>query len=183
MALKNKFIEHFQEIGTLRKVYGKSGTLRCQIELIFLESFNQSQFIFLDLDGSKVPFLIESKEGSGSEFSLNLKDINSPEAAATLAGKVILLPLNDSIKSIKNIKETDILIGFKILDQNESIIGKIQKIEEYPQQLMAIVHDNLNEYLIPLNEELILGIDQNSQTINMTLPEGLLDLGIIDESE
>ena len=51
---------------------------------------------------------------------------------------------------------------------------KITKVEQYPQQLMAIVIHEGKEILIPLAEAYIEKIDIEKEQIIMTLPEGML---------
>ncbi len=52
-------------------------------------------------------------------------------------------------------------------------VGVIDRVEEYPQQLMAVVrHPEKGELLIPLHEELIHSVEADK--IIMNLPDGLI---------
>ena len=73
-------------------------------------------------------------------------------------------------------KENDQWIGFNIIDSSNHKSFEILRIEEFPQQLMAVVKKNDMEVYIPLNNEFISEIDDENETILMDLPEGLLDL-------
>jgi ribosomal 30S subunit maturation factor RimM len=72
--------------------------------------------------------------------------------------------------------DLDKLVGFNIKTEAGQIIGKIQSIEEYPQQLMAIImDDNQNRLLIPLASEFMIDLDVSNSLLIMNLPEGLIE--------
>jgi 16S rRNA processing protein RimM len=55
-------------------------------------------------------------------------------------------------------------------------IGNIEEVREFPQQEMAIIIRKNSEILIPLNASLIEAIDKEANTVEMNLPEGLLEM-------
>jgi len=63
-----------------------------------------------------------------------------------------------------------------VQDKTHGVLGEIKEIIEYPQQEMAAIIIKEKEVLIPLNEQLILEIDEEKKLISMDLPEGLLNL-------
>ena len=67
-------------------------------------------------------------------------------------------------------------IGFTLFDKTSGHSGIINAIEEFPQQLMAVVSFKDKEHYILLREEWIQQVDANSKTIHMELPEGMFDL-------
>jgi 16S rRNA processing protein RimM len=68
------------------------------------------------------------------------------------------------------------LKGYKMMDDLLGELGDIQSVEAYPQQEIAIVNYQNKEVLIPLNEFVISDIDNDNQIVNVSLPEGLLDI-------
>ncbi|MDX1942637.1 MAG: ribosome maturation factor RimM, partial [Saprospiraceae bacterium] len=153
------------------------GELKIQIEEEYLEDFLQAEVIFLEISGKQVPYFIE-KIRSGNEMLLKLEDINSREAATPLASKEIFLREEDLLPVEEGEVDFDYedLIGFQIIDTEAGSIGKIEKVIEYPQQMMAVLQYQEREILIPLHENLIHDINIEEQTIIMNLPIGLLDL-------
>ena len=64
----------------------------------------------------------------------------------------------------------------KIIDKETDAVYEILRVEEYPQQLMAVVQPGDKEILIPLSDQLITSIDKPNRVLMMNIPEGLLDL-------
>ena len=73
------------------------------------------------------------------------------------------------------------VIGYKMIDKETEEVGIVDRIEEYPQQEMAFVIKEGNEFLIPLHEQMIKHIDEKAGIIHMDLPDGLLTMGEEEE--
>jgi 16S rRNA processing protein RimM len=109
---------------------------------------------------------------------LKLEEFNAPESVKPYNGQEIYLRTED----VKNGPHTDQnteklhgLEGFILVDLNTDLKAEIVAIEEFPQQLMATVVVEGNEYFVPLVEELIEEINAENKTISMHLPEGLFE--------
>ena len=65
--------------------------------------------------------------------------------------------------------------GFNIYNHSEHV-GIIESVEEFPNQIMAIVTLASDEstVLIPLNEVFIVSIDAPESNVYLELPEGLI---------
>jgi 16S rRNA processing protein RimM len=55
-------------------------------------------------------------------------------------------------------------------------IGKVLEVIEQPLQILLRLEIQGKEVLVPLNESTLVGIDRKKQVINVSLPEGLLDI-------
>jgi 16S rRNA processing protein RimM len=98
------------------------------------------------------------------------------EKAGALVRKKLYLPL--ALKPLRDDDEfliTD-LKGFIVHDKTAGELGEIIEIHEYPQQFIAVVPYKFNEVLFPLNDDLILEIDEENEIVRVDLPEGLIDL-------
>ena len=124
-----------------------------------------------------MPFKIAGYE-DGAHFVLSLEDISSKKDSDFLSGLEIFVPLNlvksRHQRSPRNIK--DKWNEYKIIDQETNAVYEILRVEEYPQQLMAVVQLGDKEILIPLSDQLITSIDKVDKVLMMNIPEGLLDL-------
>lgn len=134
-------------------------------------------FIFFDLDGSKVPFQITNVD-DGNHFVISLQDVTNKNDSDQLNNIEFFIPL-DSVKarhkhSPKNIRgKWD---EYRIMDEQTKIMYDVIRVEEFPQQLMAIIEIENKEILLPLSDQLISSIDKENKIIRMMIPEGLLDL-------
>ena len=67
------------------------------------------------------------------------------------------------------------LIGLAIVEGDREL-GRVEDVYELPAGPMLAFRLEGRERLIPLDENLVLGIDFQTETIRVELPEGLLDL-------
>lgn len=170
-------LHEFFLIGKALKSHGTSGQLRLMIEDQFKGYIREGSFLFIEHNGVKVPYKVISKE-DGAHFVISLDDVTDKKESDKLSGLNLWIPL-DTVKSRhqrspRNIK--DKWNEYRILDEESSSVYDIIRVEEYPQQLMAVIKIEEKEILIPLSDQLISSIDKANKMIRMTIPEGLMDL-------
>lgn len=170
-------VDTFFLLGKTLKSHATSGQLRMAVENKLKGYFIPGEYVFFDLDGSKVPYKIEDIE-EDAHFVISLEDVRSKELSDVLAGKEIWIPL-EKIKSIhqrapRNIK--DPWFEYSIIDEASSSRHVILRTEEFPQQLMAVIEVKGKEIYVPLHEQLISNIDRKEKVIFIKIPEGLMEL-------
>ncbi len=170
-------VDSFFLLGKTLKSHATSGQLRLLVENKLKGYFVPGEYIFFDLDGSKVPYKIEDAE-EDAHFVIALEDVRSKELSDQLAGKEIWIPI-EKVKSNhqrapRNIR--DQWSDYFIMDQDTKVLHQVIRTEEFPQQLMAVIDVKGKEIYVPLSEQLIANIDRKEKMIYMKLPEGLLDL-------
>jgi 16S rRNA processing protein RimM len=169
-------------IGRTRKAHGLTGELKISIEERYLEDFLKCERIFIEVKGVKIPYFIENIRGGG-EIILHLEEVNNRDAAIALQSRDILLREQDILpEHLREIEVEDddgleyaFIQGFLLLDKSLGSIGTIKEVLEMPQQEMAFLDYKGREVLIPLNDQLILEVDETRKQILMDLPDGLLD--------
>jgi len=168
-------MQDFQSIGHTKKLYGIKGGLKVSIEEAYFEIFLKSEVLFLDIEGRKIPFFLQQIIES-PPLRVRFEDHLDRDAALPLTGKEIFLPSNQVPATTAETIDLTTLAGFSIEDESFGPIGTIEEVQEFPQQLMAVVAYQEKTILIPLHENLIQQIEMDSQTVFVSLPEGLLDL-------
>ncbi|MEO6131750.1 MAG: hypothetical protein ABIQ02_07870 [Saprospiraceae bacterium] len=168
---------HYFLIGKTLKSHGTSGELRIMTEDKYKTYIRKGSFLFFDLDGSKVPFQIAEVE-DGNHFVISLEDIMNKKDSDMLAHLDFYIPF-ETVKpkhqnSPKNIEGK--WHEYRILDTKENVFYDVLRVEEFPQQLMAIIAPDSKEILIPLSDQLISSIDKENKIIHMEIPHGLFDL-------
>jgi 16S rRNA processing protein RimM len=164
-------------IGKALRSHGTGGELRILVDQQLKIYIRKSTYLFFDLDGSKVPYQITDVD-DGNHFVITLQDIANKKDSDVLSNNQFYIPL-ESVKSRhqhspKNIRgKWD---EYRILDTQHEVFYAILRVEEFPQQLMAIINIHSKEILIPLSDQLISSIDKENKIIKMEIPEGLLDL-------
>ena len=147
------------------------------IEDRFKTYVTEGTYIFFDLDGSKVPYMVTNVEEE-AHFVISIEDVINKRESDLLAGQEIWVPLA-TVKSRhqlspKNIK--DKWSEYLLHDNGSGTAYPILRTEEYPQQLMAVIQIANREVLVPLSDQLITEISKEEKTIFMDIPEGLLEL-------
>lgn len=170
-------VEDFFRLGRSLKSHGTNGQLRLGIENSLKNYVQKDAYLFFMLNGSRVPFKVNFVE-DGAHFVVALDTITDKSLSDVLAGLEIWIPLHSvrpqHLKSPKNIR--DKWDQFVIIAQDSGHHFPILRVEEFPQQLMAIISFEGKEVLIPLSEQLITSIDRKKREIYMQIPEGLLEL-------
>jgi len=168
-------MKDYTSIGYTKKLYGVKGGIRVQIKEEYFDSFAESKVLFLKIDGRKIPFFIQNIIDS-PPLRVLFEDHTDRTTAQALTGKEIFLPSDQIIQPDSPSTDLTTLEGFSMEDSIRGSIGKIRELQEYPQQIMAIVEVEDKEILIPLHEHLIDRIEMDSQTIFVSLPDGILEL-------
>lgn len=140
--------------------------------------------IVLDIEGIYVPFFIDSFRARGSEaVLLTIDGITDEKLAASLCNKDINALRSDIGEIDSSVIDEDggfymsDLVGFALLDQDDTEIGTITGYDDSTANCLLIVEDrNGKTQYVPIADELIEGIEPEKKTITINLPEGLLDL-------
>lgn len=167
---------NYIQIGTLGKTHGLKGELKFKIEEEYIDDFNEVDVLFLQIKGHFAPYFIESIRSSSI---IKFEDTNTKEAAKLIQNQPLFLKEDNITVAAADILEELLyqhLKGFKMIDDLLGDLGTIQAVEAYPQQEMAIINIDKNEFLIPLNEFIISKIDLDNQIVLVNLPEGLLEI-------
>ncbi len=170
-------IPGFVRVGICGKTHGAAGEIKLRIDHGREEACLTTAFLFIDIDGSKVPFAIEGMRRT-RDLLVSFADVRDNSEASKFVGREVFLPsdeVDEAPIEIPSTLEYYHLTGMK-LHANGEYIGLIEEVREFPQQEMAVVMYQKTEIFIPLNASLIISIDEEEKKVEMQLPAGLLDL-------
>ncbi len=163
-------------LGSITKVSGFGGAVSVRLERTLTENIPLTESVFLEIEGRPVPFFISASEYSGAgTLKLKFDRCNSDEQAEEFIGaKVWLTGAPAHGKKSRDVKSFE---GFNVYDQNDQLVGCITEVIPNPAQLLLRINSPGNrEILVPLHENLIIGIDKRKKEIIMDIPEGLIEL-------
>jgi len=147
-------LEEFVEIGYIRKGHGYKGHARIVIFEEWLKDLQEQDFIFVEIDGYKVPFYIEERSDQKGPI-IKLEHIDSSEELTMYVKRQLFLLKKDirhAAEIIESKGQKAELVGYQIHDKMLGNIGVILRIDEYPQQEMGVIEGpNNQEILIPLH--------------------------------
>ncbi len=174
--------DEITSVGKLLKTHALKGELNMLLDIDpgYLEEGNPA---ILDIDGIYVPFYAESVRTKGSfSFLVKFDGIDSEIEAKKLVNKTVYA-LRYRLKEymLENYDEEyalyDDLVGYTIEEIDNGVIGKVVEIDTNTENELFIVETpEGNTVYIPLTEDFIEKMDEDSKTITMRLPDGLLDL-------
>lgn len=165
--------ENIYQIGRLGKTHGVRG----EISFLFDDDvFDRvdADYLILKVDGIFVPFFIEEyRFKSDSNAIIKFEDIDTQERARELTGADVYFPRSLAENDDENLS-WPVLVGFDIIEaSNGRTIGRIASVDDSTLNILFCLDDGR---LIPASENLITAIDQQTHTLTMHIPEGLLDL-------
>lgn len=160
------------KIGKVLKTHGFKGHLKVFIDEFYMNDFEDMKAVFIN----NLPYFILSKDiNSEAQAIILLEEVDSKEKAHPMQGKDIFAK-EDDLTEILDGEEYDHLVGYEIRDKSAGKIGIIEEIIEMPFQFLAKVTKDKKEVLIPLNDDFILNINEQKKLVEMTLPDGFLDI-------
>ncbi|MEP5255729.1 MAG: ribosome maturation factor RimM [Winogradskyella arenosi] len=164
-------------LGKIVKKYSFKGELLAKLDTDEPDLYDQLEAIFVDLRGNLVPFFVESSQLHKSDLlRLKFEDVDTEADADALIKTDLYLPL-DLLPKLEGDKfYFHEVIGFKIKDQNFGAVGTITGINDSTAQALFEIDRDGIEILIPMNDEFIVKVDREQQTIEVKTPEGLIDL-------
>ena len=163
------------EIGDFNKPHGISGEISASFlcETDDIESFS---CLIISQDGIFVPFFMESVRPKNDHTSLIKFDgIDSDKEVKQFTGKKIYVLKEETVD--EDIEDAYSFIGYSIADKNGTLIGEIKEIEDSTENYLFFVElPDGKEGFIPIADEFINDINDETKTLSMILPAGLLDM-------
>ncbi len=165
-------------LGHISKVHGKDGAVVIHIRPGLIDTIEKQKAIFVGVNEYVVPYFIKwFQEFSSNEAKVKFEDIDSPEEAAWFTNREVYIPKEKKAGKGKKDFSTSEIVGFEVIDEVYGSIGTVAEIMELPQQeVLKVANTTGKEILIPLVEELLLSFNTKEKVIEITAPEGLIEL-------
>ena len=164
------------QIAKVLKSNGAEGEVLVGFRTFGPEDVNFKEPVFIEFDGMPVPFFFErfSRRGS-SRACVRLTGVRSLADAEELVGKVVFVR-PDAIHEYSHGEEgldPEALSGWTLRDADGSEVGVITGFEPIPGNPCLYEDTENGQVMVPLHEDLILSVDEDSATLTMRLPDGL----------
>ena len=180
--MKTLDINKLIPLGFINKTHGFQGELSLAINDDIAISAGQfkSRFLFIQIDGLPVPFFVENIREKSGGVLVKFDTITDEALAKKLVGKKVLTEKMQQDDNDEDDPSWFDLVGYTVTDKLYGDLGPILEIQEMPMQFLAVCHVNNKEILFTLHDEIILEIDDDKQSMQIELPEGLLDVYLND---
>lgn len=166
-------------IGFSLKAHGKEGQIRIHVEDAFLESISEARAVFIDIKGSRVPYLIEGIEFK-NHILLKLDEVDTPEQAQELAQCELYLETSSIKEADLSAEESgddfDWLISYTLINQDNESVGKVEEVLYNAYQTLLKISHSEGFFLWPLHEDFIIDVDRDNKVLKLELLDGFESL-------
>lgn len=166
-----------EKVGFFRKTHGVHGELVLEFELQFENSIENTNRLFVELEGLLVPFFIVE---NGFRFKtdntaiLTFDGVESEKYAKRMVGSSVYLFKNEIVVIPDELFDSE-LVNYLLIDEKLGEIGNIEQVDNYSGNIVFTLVFNGKELLVPFNEDFLLSLDKQNKIIKLRIPEGLLD--------
>lgn len=170
--------EEVVKFGFISKFRGIQG----EVELTFTDDpFDRGdiEYIVLDIDGILVPFFWEEYRYKNSDTAIfKLEDINNEEQAKKLVGRVAYYPLahlvTDEEEGLSSLRA---LTGFSVTEaRGGRLLGSVESVDDSSANVLLYIETpEGKELIIPYHDDFLVDYDLKQRTLELELPEGLLE--------
>ena len=165
--------EEVYKIGRIGKTHGVKG----EVTLHFTDDIfdrADADYLVIEIDGILVPFFMEEYRFRSDTVALiKFCDIDTQEQAAQLTGSDVFFPRHLAADAYEELSWSA-LAGYELVDaETQQTVGKIAHVDDTTLNILFELEDGR---LIPASNELIVQVDSQRQIIEITLPDGILEL-------
>ena len=136
-----------------------------------------ADYLVLETDGILVPFFMEEYRFRNDSAALvKFEGIDTQERARELTHCDVYFPYSLSDGNEQQFSWNEI-VGFSLIDADtQQPVGEITAIDDSTINILFHVERDGEEILIPASDELIQSVSMDQREIEITLPDGILDL-------
>ncbi len=164
-------------LGEILRPHGVRGELRMRIVTDYPERLHELKKLYLGKstsDKNLETVRLKSVRFHKDYALLTLNGISDRNQADTLRGKMVMIGIEDAVPLEDGEYYLFELIGLRVVADGEEI-GEITEVLQTGANDVYIVDGSrYGELLIPAHDETIINLDFDTETVTMTLPEGLL---------
>lgn len=168
--------EQVYRIGRIGKPHGVKGEVSLQFSDDVFDRVD-ADYLVLETDGILVPFFMEEyRFRNDSAVLVKFEGIDTQERARELTHCDVYFPYSLSDGNEQQFSWNEI-VGFSLIDADtQQPVGEITAIDDSTINILFHVERDGEEILIPASDELIQIVSMDQREIEITLPDGILDL-------
>jgi len=166
------------ELGYFAKAHGLEGTLRATFDVYDIQEYAESKLLYVAKDDKPIrpvpvqEFLVQT----GKSALVRLVGVNKRDEAESYVGMTIFFPKDLLPKLPQEHFYFHEVIGFEVEDEVRGVIGKLTEILDLPNNELLSVDHQGTEILVPMQNEVFLGVDKEAKKLKVKLPAGLFEL-------
>lgn len=168
--------EECYELGKIVKTHGLRGELSIYLDVDDPSEYDDLDSFLVERDGNLIPYFFETFQLQGHRGLVKLEEIDDIVTASELVGCPLYLTL-DNLPELTNEQfYYHEIVGYQVIDEQRGPLGLVVSVATLPHQDLLVVDYQGREVLIPINNDIVQGIDRDPQTLRVRLPDGLLEV-------
>lgn len=169
------------QLGHITKTHGLNGEVVLFLDVDDPSDYDDLDSVLIEVRGELTPYFVESLSINRDRAILALEDVDSLDEAKKLINCPVWLPL----ENLEEITDPDRfyyheIIGYRVIDENEGPLGTVTSVMAMATQDLIAMQYRGQEMLIPINSAIVKTVDREAKTLNVDLPDGLLDVYLSD---
>jgi len=171
------------ELGYIAKAHGIKGEVKAVFDVQDITEYRKRSPLYVSKKGAPLEPLevVRFSVASATEAVIKFAGFSNVAEAEELKGSTLFFPVEALPKLGDGHYYYFDVEGFTIIDEVLGELGTLRTITEMPHQDLLIMDYQGHEVLIPLIEQFVLGPDMAAKTMRTRLPEGLLDIYMIED--
>ncbi len=169
-------MQEYIKIGKFVATHGLQGELILHHSLGDNKKLKELNVLFIqEVPGSFIPYFVEKSTIKNAEdLILKMEGFESKESSRKLFPKDVWLK-SETFREFVGKTAPIGLLGYMMKEGIENL-GEIIEIIEQPHQVLCTIMYKGKEALIPLHEESLKAIDHKKKIVEVSLPDGLLEI-------
>ncbi|MCU0341541.1 MAG: ribosome maturation factor RimM [Spirosomaceae bacterium] len=172
------------QLGHITRTHGTKGEVVFFLDVDYPDDYEELESVFIEIKGELVPYFVENINiQRDNKAIVKLEEIGSIEAAKALINCALYLP-DDNLESLDESRfYYHEIAGFEVIDQRLGKLGLVKTVYTMAIQDLIAMQYQGQEVLIPVNDDIVLGVERDKKILNVNLPEGLIDVYLSETSE
>ena len=164
-------------VGVIARAHGNKGSVIVNPETDFAEDrFKAGAVVLVGPEGLAAPKRIRESRFHQGRPVIALEGIETMNDAEALAGTELWMPAEALGQLPQDTYYRHDLIGCEVRDTQDTLIGRVSRVEGTLERSYLLVPRKGGEAMIPMVEGILVGIDIGARRIVVNPPDGLLDL-------
>jgi len=165
------------KIGQFAKPHGVKGEIALITDYDLFDD-SGDDYIVCDMDGILVPFFIEDyRYKSDTVVLVKLENVDDEVTAREFSGRQVYYPLSKvEPEEVTEGGSWNSLIGFEVVDKQHGLLGIVTDVDDSTINVLLKISSKEKELLLPAVDELILTVDVKGKRLEVSVPDGLLDI-------
>lgn len=166
----------YLRLGKIIDAFSLDGTLKILSSTYFSEErYQEGNIIYLvSPSGEREEIKVLSHRASKEIDFVRVEGINSKEEALERKGWFVEVAKDNSFLNKNEYYFVD-LEQCEVFDEDNNLLGKVKKVEEFPAQItLRIARKEKPDFFVPFIDQFIVKVDINNKKITIKLLEGML---------